>query len=361
MLTVLFLPKYSPRGSSSRYRIYQYLPYLRQQGFSCDTHPLFSDDYIASIYQAQGWDGSARRYLEYLTSFVKRTRALATARRYDVVFFEKELFPYFPYLLEPCLRSANAHLVVDYDDAIFVSYERSHSRLIRWALGNKIARVIASCKAAIVGNDYLRQYASRYGRNVHLIPTAIDLKRHEPTAQRVKPRDKIVIGWIGTPVTAKYLKVVQEALSVVARKYPVVLKVVGAPSFQMRSVPTEATPWSFDTEVSDILGFDIGIMPVPDDEWAKGKCGLKLLQYMAVSLPSVATPIGANTEIIEDGVNGFLANSTEDWIQKLSWLIEDGSLRHRLGSNGRRTVEERYSLEVNAPKLKRVLEQAAAC
>ena len=194
-----------------------------------------------------------------------------------------------------------------------------------------------------------------------MIPTAIDLRRHEPTAQRAKPRGKLVIGWIGTPVTAEYLKVVQEALSVIAGKYPVVLKVVGAPHFQMLSVPTESPPWSFDTEVSEILGFDIGTMPVPDDEWAKGKCVLNLLQYMAVSLPSVATPIGANTEIIEDRVNGFLANSTEDWIQKLSWLIEDGSLRHKLGSNGRRTVEERYSLEVNAPKLKRLLEQAAAC
>jgi len=359
VLRVLFLPKYSQRAASSRYRTYQYLPYLKEQGFACEVYPLFSTNYIRRIYEGEGLSRKGRLYLEYFTAFVKRIRDILRARRYDLVVFEKELYPYSPFILEPWLRSVNPHLVVDYDDAIFATYEKSGTSLIRWLLGRKIGRVIASCKAVIVGNGYLRQYALRHNDNVHLIPTAIDLRTYEGRKEVRKAPGQTVIGWIGTPITAQYLTRVQEALSVVAREYEVILKVVGAPHFRLASIPMEARAWSLDTEVSDIFSFDIGIMPVPDDEWAKGKCGLKLVQYMAASLPSVATPVGANTEIIQDGVNGFLANNTEDWIQRLSLLIEDESLRHRLGRNARVTVEERYSLRINAPRLKQALEQAA--
>jgi glycosyltransferase involved in cell wall biosynthesis len=140
-------------------------------------------------------------------------------------------------------------------------------------------------------------------------------------------------------------------------RYHVEIKIVGDINISLENVKIVPEKWSYETEITQLQSFDIGIMPMTDDEWTKGKCGLKILQYMAVGLPCVCSPAGVNKEIVQDGVNGFLANSNEEWIEQLSLLIENPNLRKKLGIVGRKTVEERYSLKVNAPRLRQVIKK----
>jgi glycosyltransferase involved in cell wall biosynthesis len=206
----------------------------------------------------------------------------------------------------------------------------------------KTIRNIRYADMVFAGNTYLANYARSCNTHVKIIPTTIDTNFHKPLP---KNNDKLIIGWIGSHTTIKHFEYALEFLAIIKKKYPQVeIRVVGDADYINEELNIKGIAWSSATEVEMINTFSIGIMPLPDDEWAKGKCGLKGLSYMACEVPTIMSPVGVNTEIIQHGKNGFLASTTDEWIDCLSQLIESPELRESIGKAGRQTVLEKYSV-----------------
>ncbi len=344
-IRALFLTKYSREGASTRYRFLQYFPYLESKGIKCTFSPFTDSSYLRNIYATKR--GSAADYVRALS---RRIKALFTVRKYDVVIIEYEILPYFPPIFERMLNWLKIPYIVNYDDAIFYRYSNSSNPIVRVLLGGKISSVMRNAEIVIAGNQHLADYAfTARAKRIEKLPTAVDIKRY-PVSFR-KDLTVFTIGWIGSPSTAKYLKEISPALAHVCRGGRGKVILTGSGPVELIGVPVEVRPWSEETEVSDLESCDVGIMPLADGLWEKGKCGLKIIQYMASSLPVVASPIGVNMEIVEDEVTGMLASSNEDWIRALTMLRDDKALRERLGLSGRKSAERRYSVEVTAPKL----------
>lgn len=340
-MKILFLTKYSSLGASSRYRVYQYLDYFKYKKIKTKVSPLLTENYLKNIYKGKK---ISRLYL--FKRFVKRFFVLLEARKYDLVVIQKELFPYVPPFFEPFLKKINKNIIVDYDDAIFVNYENNQ------LLCNKIPTIFRLAKAITAGSRYLANYAYKFNNNVKTIPTVVDLKKYQAKKNYSINNKRIVLGWIGTPLTQKYLFEIKNPLKKLSQKYPLLLKCVGSsPNFSINGVKVENVQWNRKKEIEHILTFDVGIMPLTDNVFSRGKCGLKLIQYMGCGIPSVASSIGANKDILVDGENGFLARSNREWIEKISVLIEDKELRKSLGKNGRETIAKSYSIKITAPKL----------
>jgi glycosyltransferase involved in cell wall biosynthesis len=287
-------------------------------------------------------------------------RSTILARRYDVIWVEKEFLPWLPGLVERIPALLRVPYVVDYDDATFHTYDHHRSHLVRLLLGRKIATVMRLAAVVVVGNSYLGEYARAAGaRYVVEIPSVVDTRWFTPTS-RPRVGTLFRIGWIGTPSTASYLKEIAEPLRRFTHRWPTQLVTVGAPSAPLSGVPLEMHSWDEAREVDAIQSFDVGIMPMPDSVWTRGKCGYKLIQYMACGLPTVAAPIGVNASIVDDGETGFLATTGEDWLRSLEILYKDAELRATFGRAGRAKVTRLYSLEGVVPVLANALRQAAA-
>jgi glycosyltransferase involved in cell wall biosynthesis len=213
-------------------------------------------------------------------------------------------------------------------------------------------------RQVMVGNRHLRDYAVQYNTEVTIIPTTIDTRRYRPELRTSRADGVPVIGWTGSYSTHQHLRRLFPALTRLAERHRFRLVVVGTEAPQIPGVEVEFRPWRSESEVQDLADLDIGVMPLPDDAWSRGKCGLKALQYMALAVPAIVSPVGVNTEIVEDGVNSIVAKTDEEWVEQLSRLIQDPLLRGRLGRAARRTVEERYSAEVFAPRVYDVFEKA---
>jgi len=291
-----------------------------------------------------------------ILALLNRLTTIIFSYKYDVIVLHCEAFPYITPFLEKYLAFRKIKYIYDYDDAIFHNYDQHSSRLVRWILKDKIAAVIAGANGVIAGNKYLASYALRVNSSVEIIPTVIDLNRF--IRQRAHRPDKtFTIGWIGSPTTTKYVDMVAEALSEVCSTGDCKVILIGAGKVSLPGINLDNRVWSEDDEVKDMQDFDVGIMPLPDGPWERGKCGFKIIQYMACSLPVVASPVGVNSEIVESGKNGFLAKSIEDWIHALNTLCYDKDLRQRMGDAGRKKVEEQYCLQITAPKLVAVLKK----
>jgi glycosyltransferase involved in cell wall biosynthesis len=230
---------------------------------------------------------------------------------------------------------------------------------LKWA--RKVPDILRLSTSVIAGNDLLAAFARRYNSSVVTIPTCVDTDKFIPRADPGGSRGPLVVGWIGSPTTASYLSLLRAVFRNVQAVAPFELKVSGAASdLAFDGVPVRNVPWSLAGEVSLFNTCDIGVYPLTDDEWSKGKCGFKAIEFMACGVPVVAAAVGVNREIIEDGVNGFLASTPEEWAAKLRRLFDDPDLRRRMGAAGRRTIQERYSIQINAPRIADVLWQAAA-
>ncbi|MBT9138962.1 MAG: N-acetyl-alpha-D-glucosaminyl L-malate synthase [Syntrophomonadaceae bacterium] len=235
------------------------------------------------------------------------------------------------------------------------------SLLLKLRYKNSIPEILKASSYVITGNDYLRNYALRFNRNVAVIPTSIDTDKYTAKRKASKKKDKIIIGWMGSRSTAFYLEQLKGVFKALSQKYRIGLHIIGADEYRIKGVDITNKRWSLEKEVADLRELDIGVAPLIDDGWGRGKCGLKVLQYMGIGIPCVSSNVGVNAEIIVDGVNGFLAGTESEWIEKLSLLIEDKTLRRRLGAAGRRTVEKDFSLKENAPKLKSILKEVFQC
>lgn len=271
----------------------------------------------------------------------------------DIVFLQKEVLPQAYPLIEEFIKKLNRKLVFDFDDAIFLLPPKRRSLLYNFRYKSSIPRILRMSDYVIAGNEYLKQYASRFNGNVEVIPTSIDTEKY--MVRNKERKDKINIGWIGSKTTLFYLDQLKNVFTTLGKRYNICLTIIGTGDYRFDGVETITRPWRLETEVSDLQCLDIGVAPFVNDEWALGKCGCKVIQYMGVGIPVVASGVGVHEEIINDGVNGLLADSDEEWIERLSQLIENETLRERFGFMGRKTVEERYSIKVNGPKLLEIL------
>ena len=345
---ILLLSRYSRLGASSRLRFLQYLPHLKKRGFSFTIRPFFGDNYLAGLY-----DGKMPVF-SVLKSYIARVVTMLGAQRFDVIWMEAELLRWLPAWVEEALFPAGVPLVVDYDDAIFHWYEVQRFPGVYRLLGQKINRIMVMADLVIVGNDYLGKRAQLAGaRRIEKVPTVVDVDRYVVTSRNVSRR--LTVGWIGTPATAKFLFHIVKALQVIVNIFGVRIVAVGANPQQLHGLPVEVRPWFENTEVAEIQNFDIGLMPLPDEPYERGKCGYKLIQYMACGKPVVASPVGVNAEIVRHGENGFLATTADEWIDALSHLLVDPQLRFRMGQAGRSMVESEYSLQMQVPRLEGML------
>lgn len=355
-MKILFLTRYARNGASSRYRFFQYINYLEDRGFNCEILPLLNQQYLYYLY-----NGDYRKYIHALKGIFSRLVKLFMTNHYNLVILEKEIFPYIPFFIENYFIR-NVPIVVDYDDAIFHQYDQHKNKIIKALLSSKIASIMNLATLVIAGNNYIAEYACNAGaRWVEVLPTVIDLSKYTFFQNKSKEdRSPLKIVWIGTPKTQKYLLHISSVLARLSQAYKIQLIAIGTHNLHLSNTEVISVPWSEETEAQDIAQCDIGIMPLPDEPWERGKCGLKLIQYMACGLPVVASPVGANLDIVQHGVHGFLASTEEEWVTALETLIQNSDLRARMGLAARRRVEQHYALQVTAPQFARLLESVIA-
>jgi glycosyltransferase involved in cell wall biosynthesis len=316
--------------ASTRYRVLQYFPALEKAGIQHEIRALSK---------------TTRSWLQ----LIRQVRAA------DVVFIQKKLFSSLEISL---LRRLSKRLIYDFDDAVMYkdgpASDKQHARQRR-----RFAATAAQADLLIAGNDYLSEEARACHRPTIMIPTPLDMTRYTPKAPKSDASGDVVIGWIGSRGTVKYLKEIAPALEIIGERLPgVKLKIVADDFLDLEHLPVIKKSWSAADEIADLHSFDIGLMPLTDDVWTRGKCGFKLLQCMAVGLPVVCSPVGANRQIVTDGVEGYWASSHAEWVEKLVALINDASLARAMGRRGREKVQQTYSLQANAPLLIQALRQS---
>ncbi len=345
MIRMLCVTPYPHHSADTRYRIEQFVPGLEQAGIHIVIRPFMSERLFA-IYPKSG--KQLMKFYEITTAMARRLLDLIRARKYDVVFLHKEAFALGPPWLERALRTRTGALIYDMDDAFW-----SHPPQIR-QIGKilrdptKIDKVIKMSDHVLAGNTLIADYVRSHNSSVTILPTVIDTGRYQPVEQRDSA--PITIGWVGRWSSSFYLDSLVEVFHKLCERHPCVqIKLIGASEVNWSGVRVVSQPWRLETEIEDLQSFTIGIMPLVDDEYARYKCGFKLLQYMGIGIPSVASPVGVNAEIIQDGVNGFLTSTPLEWFERLNQLIESPSLRANIGAQGRLTVETHYSLEKALP------------
>ncbi|MGE4482173.1 glycosyltransferase family 4 protein [Acidocella sp.] len=340
--------RYGALGASSRLRLAQYAPFLRQVGLDVTLRPFLRDDYLNALYTGRSRTGAA------LGAYCRALSVRAEIAQHDLLWIEKELLPWLPYWLERGLLGDTPY-ILDFDDAWALRYAQSSSSLVKLLLRNKFGNLLRQAALTIVANDTLYRWAVSEGaRNILLLPTVIDPARYQPTPL---PGGPFTIGWIGTPLTATYLHLLAAPLRLLSQEGPLKLLVIGAPGFTMPGVDVESLPWTEASEAMMIGKCHAGIMPLPDTEWANGKSGYKLIQYMAMARPAIASAIGANNRIVHDGETGFLAHTPDDWLAYLRQLRANPDLAARMGAAARLRVEQHYSLAVTAPILTETLSE----
>lgn len=360
-LSVLFLTAGPVQDASARLRVYQYIPWLESRGVKCYVMPAVREAHYRWVFRSTPADRTAL----LVSTVVRNLHAMLQLGHFDVIFAQRELLTRIYPLFEQWIARTHGRFVFDFDDLIFARPPGSSSWWYRAAstafAQSPAERIVGLSSQVIAGSSYLKSRALEYNPNVTMIPTVVDTNLWMPQPQRDSSAVPTIV-WTGNPSSSYYLESAVGVLQKIARTHVFRLLIVGASRATesvFENLPnTVFRTWSLDTELSDLLEGDIGIMPVVDDIWSKGKCGLKAIQYMALGLPAVCSPFGANSEIVTHYQDGFLANTDSEWETCLINLLDDQELRRRIGAKARATAVARFSLEANAPKLLRVLEQA---
>lgn len=346
------LPKYDSLAASGRLRIFQFIPFFEHAGYRVHVSPLLDNHVVSVIFR-----GMRPRAVDLVRCYWRRIKTVLALKSDCVAVIQYETTPFMPNFLEWWLSFRGVPYIYDYDDAIFHRYDENKNAVIRLLFRKKIANIIRHAAHVLAGSDYLLLYARRFNKNVSLIPTVVDLQRYDKKDFAASVGRTFTIGWIGSPSTTHYLESVLTMLRRFCQEKDAKLVLVGATIPSEMESNIETRPWREDTEVNEIKQFDVGIMPLIDESWARGKCGYKLIQYMACGVPVIASPVGENVRIVEHGVNGYLAATEEEWLNALDALTRDPDLRRRLGEKGREMVEKRYSLQNMAPKLMHLLSE----
>lgn len=361
MSRLLFLTAYGPQGGPSRLQTYNYLPYYRQAGFECRASPLFDRRYfqMGLISRPKAFRDIAKNPAYFASRALIRIFHVLSGWHYDAVVFEKELLPYLPYGLERLLQAYQPNLVVMYDDATYNFYANHPHPIVRRLCTGKVEKILCVCKHVVVWNDNLLAYAQQFNPNVSVVYGGVNLNNYSPKTD-VKSAPPVVIGWIGTPSSFPYIRTLEGVFQRLAQRYSVELCVVSSEEYKTTSIPLHNKCWRLEEEPDDLRAFDIGIMPLPDDEWTRGKSGGKALFYMATGLPVVASPVGRTAQLVQHGITGFWASTEDEWVQALATVIEHPELRTQMGLAGRQVVEENHSEEKTAAQLIAILEGVTA-
>ena len=351
MIKVLGLALYGPLAASNRYRLGQYAEGLTGFGVDLKVRHLLSDDYLKSLFLSQNMPIKI-----IIKDCLARFRDLLHQNDYDVVILHCELIPFMPGLLERAL--IRKPYIYDFDDAFYLKYRTGKMSWAKPLLGNKFDGIMASAAAVTAGNHCLADYATRFNCNTHYLPTVVDTNRYIPLKGN-GDSEVFTVGWIGSPSTAPYLQELIEPLSDIGKEGAVRLIVIGGKAPKIPNVSVVEHEWDEYTELELINVFDVGVMPLPDNDWARGKCAFKLIQYMACAVPVIASPVGANVDVVNKD-SGLLASSAKEWVDALRLLRDKPAMRVNMGEAGRNRVVNHYSLQQNLPKLAGVVHQVLA-
>ncbi len=347
---ILFIASHRPgRAPGQRFRFEQYFGFLEQQGFDCELSYIISADDDKKLYQKGHY---LEKYGIHRRAIATRKRDAKRANEFDIIFIFREALITGSTKYERLFKESKAKIVFDFDDAIWNLDVSDANRMFSFLKNPaKTSEIIALSDAVFAGNNYLAEYAKKFNKEVFIVPTTIDTSEYIPVNHKINP-DKIIIGWSGSITTIKHFEFAIPFLKILKSKYKekLEIKVIGDANYENLELGIKGIAWTKENEIQELSTFDIGIMPLPDDEWANGKCGLKGLQYMALNIPTLMSPVGVNSEIVRIGINGFLPSTTEEWVRDIEILIENPSLRLEMGVEARKTVEEKYS--VNAWKEK---------
>ncbi|MBK8465486.1 MAG: glycosyltransferase family 4 protein [Chloracidobacterium sp.] len=348
MHVLAVVPSVYDTSPGQRFRIEQWEPMLRENGVEITYAPFETDELRAILYSG----GKIFEKIGGVTrSLKRRIDELSQLSKFDLVYVFREAALLGPPWFERKIGRSGVPMVFDFDDAIFFSYKSpSNGYLSYLKFPGKTAEICRLSTHVMAGNEFLADYARSSNNNVTIIPTTIDTDKYE-FVERTDNPEIVTIGWSGSFSTVQHLDTIRDVLQELAKTEQFRLSVIGTPTYKLAGVDAEAIQWRSITEIEDLRRIDIGLMPLPDDNWSKGKCGLKALQYMALGIPTICSPVGVNSTIIKDSENGFLAESSEEWIEKIKRLIHSPELRQKLGRSGSETVEREYSAKVVAPKV----------
>lgn len=346
-MQILFVVPYPPgKAPSQRFRFEQYLDLLTEEGHTWRLAPFLSATTWSILYKpghtfAKGWG--------IITGFARRLLLLFKAKQYDYIFIHREAAPIGPPIFEWLLAKVlRKKVIYDFDDAIWIpntSEVNSIAASVKWH--HKVESICRWSYKVSCGNAYLKSYARQFNTNVIINPTTIDTVHLHNQMKNQCGSAPLVIGWTGTHSTLKYIKQVVPVLAKLEEEYDFEFRVISnqPPELPLRSLVYQ--PWRKDTEIADLLTFNVGLMPLEDDPWAKGKCAFKALQYMALGIPALVSPVGMNMEVVTGGINGYVCATPDEWSASLRILLQDNDLRTRLGTAARATVVERYSVTAN--------------
>jgi glycosyltransferase involved in cell wall biosynthesis len=357
-IRVLALSPIPEEGAGCRVRVSQYVPYLASQGIDVTVSPFFTPEFFKFVYKPGHF---VKKVVAVLRLLVRRLAILRELGQYDLVWLYREAIPLGPPWLERAIARRGLPIVYDFDDAIFLPAVSDANRAILFLKDtDRPAKIVAISRHVVVGNDFLGDFARQHNPAVTTLPSVVDTTYFVPRpAGSRREGSRLVVGWIGSPTTYPYLESLAGVLRDVHARHPFTLKVAGAGRpVVLPGLDVEEVQWSMAKEVSLFNTCDVGVYPLTDDDWARGKCGYKAIQFMACGVPVVAAAVGVNREIIRDGENGFLVATPDEWRAKLECVLTDGALRERFARAGRQTIEERYSLRVTAPRLAGIMRAA---
>jgi glycosyltransferase involved in cell wall biosynthesis len=353
---VVLCPYPERRAPSQRLKYEQYFDDWRTAGWEIDVRPFWDEAAWSRLY-APG--GLAAKAVDVMRGLVRRRADLAAALAADLVYVHLWAVPLGPPLIERRIRRAGVPLVYDVDDLVHLPHASRANAFMRWLRGgDKVRELMALADEVVVCTEHLAAVARSYNAHVTSISSTIDTDAYRPRPHRDRT-EGVVVGWSGSHSTAPYLHLLDDVLRELQRTDGVRVRVLGDASFRIPGVEVEASEWSLDTEIEDLSAIDVGLYPLPDEEWVLGKSGLKALQYMALEIAPVVQGVGANLDIVREGENGLVARTPEEWLAAVRRLVRDPELRRRLGRAARATVVERYSVEANRARYREVLARAA--
>lgn len=362
-MRVLFVPSSSARVAASRTRAFAYVPHLERRGVTASVFPVLSDGASRETLFSPTYR-LPRKLVYYARVVIEKLArslvVLGAAPFYDVLYFQRAAFPLW---FARFIRLLNPRMVFDFDDAIFMADPTSNEggffgRLKHRLKAAEVEAMVQTCRCVIVENSYLRDYASRHCPDVRVIAGPVDTGRYR--FRRRAAGERVVIGWVGSPSTAPFLTMPQAALRALTADGRVEVRLVGAGDFRFEGVPAVYLDWSPEVEARELEGFDIGLMPMPDNDWTRGKLGHKMLLYMSSGAVTAASFTPTTASVLMDGVNGVIVRGEDEWLPKLSALCSDEHLRARMATAARSTAEESFSMDMAVERLAAVLDDLAA-
>lgn len=348
MKVLAIVPCIYDTSPGQRFRLEQWEPLLKEKKVEITYSPFETEDLRQILYQ----NGHTLQKIQAVTKNMNRRRnELNSLKDFDLVYVFREAALLGPAWFERKIAHSGVPMIFDFDDAVFVAYKSpSNGYLSYLKFPQKTAEICRLSAHIMAGNPCLADYSRQFNDKVTIIPTTIDTEKYQVVEKGANP-DIVTIGWSGSYSTVQHLDTIRGVLQELAKEERFHLRVIGTPNYELFDVNVEALKWKSETEIEDLEKIDIGLMPLPDDQWSKGKCGLKALQYMALGIPTICSPVGVNSTIIQDGENGFLAGDKKEWIEKLKKLLYSSELRRKIGLAGRKTVEKEYSAKSQAPRV----------